>query len=168
MRNKRLSWLSVALLVLLAPLSQAAHHGDKHSDSVTATIADLSWMTGSYSVEFGPMTLEENWTSAGNGSIAALVRMSGAGKTSMIELIVIEEQGDSLELHIQQWDSGYKPRAQGAITMKLVAIGDSSVRFEAVTKGGLKRLGYTKKGDDFTISLVDAEDKAQDIGLKAR
>jgi ABC-type transport system involved in cytochrome bd biosynthesis fused ATPase/permease subunit len=125
-------------------------------------------MTGSYTVAFGPMTLEENWSSAGNGSIAALVRMSGAGKTSMIELIVIEEKGDSLELHLQQWDAGYKARAQGPIRMKLVSITDNSVGFEAVTKGGLKRLGYAKDGDTFTISLVDAQDKARDIPLKAR
>jgi len=168
MYKKLLSLLSVALLVLASPLSQAAHHGGDHGDSVKATIADLTWMTGSYEVAFGPMTLEENWTSAGNASIAALVRMSGGGKTSMIELIVIEEKGDSLELHIQQWDAGYKPRAHGATTMKLVSIGEHSVGFEAVTSGGLKRLGYSKSGDSFTISLVGPDDKAQDIPLKAR
>lgn len=126
-------------------------------------------MTGSYSVAFGPMTLEENWISAENGTISSLVRMSGQGKTSMIELIVIEEKGDTLELHIQQWDTGYKPRELGPQTMKLISIGDKQVGFEAVTPDGMKKLGYSKPGpDSFVISIVNAEGKKQDIPLKPR
>jgi hypothetical protein len=111
------------LLVAIAPLSYA---------DVKGNVSDLGWMTGSWSAALGPMTLEENWIEPVDGSIASLVRISGGGKTTMIELIVIENKGDTLELHIQQWDPGYKPRA-AAQTMKLIDLGESRVGFEATT-----------------------------------
>ncbi len=91
-----------------------------------AGVADLAWMTGSWSGAVGPGTLEENWAEPHDGSIASLVRMRGDGATSMIELIVIEEEEGSLVLRIQQWDPGFKPRTPSAQRMNLASIGDSS------------------------------------------
>ena len=63
-----------------------------------AAVADLAWMTGTWVGQFGDRILEENWTRPDAGCIAAVVRMTGNGATSMVELLVIREENDSLAL----------------------------------------------------------------------
>lgn len=123
-----------------------------------AGVADLAWMTGSWTGAVGPGHLEENWSRPLDGSIASLVRMRGDGATSMIELIVIEEEDDSLVLRIQQWDPGFKPRSPNAQRMNLVATGDRTVSFKATEPGGLAGLTYSRPSDDtFTIDVETAD-----------
>ncbi len=134
-----------------------------------ATVQDLAWMTGSWA---GPMgggqVLEENWTEPRAGSIAAVVRMLGQDATSMVELISIEEEGDSLVLHIQQWDPGFSPRPGGAQKLKLHAVGENRVAWEAVGEGGMRSLAYARPAPDtFTID-VDTADGQFHIELKAQ
>lgn len=139
------------------------------ASTLQAGVDDLAWMTGSWAGPAGPeQTLEENWTAPADGSIGALVRMRGRGATSMVELIVIEEEGNGLTLHIQQWDPGFNPRPGGAQKMVLVAMGEQTVTFEAVTEGGLLGLTYTRPREDtFTIDVTRADGTVIALELKA-
>jgi len=138
------------------------------SQASAAGVADLAWMTGSWSGSLGPGQLEENWSRPLDGSIASLVRMRGDGATSMIELIVIEEEGDSLVLRIQQWDPGFKPRTPNAQAMSLVAMGERTVSFKATEPGGLTGLTYSRPADDtFTIDVETAEGGKFQITMSA-
>lgn len=117
-----------------------------------ATIDDLGWMTGSWAGALGPNTLEENWLTPKDGAIAAMVRMSGNGTTSMYEVIVIEEKDGSLEMSIQQWGPGFTPRSEAAQKMELTEIGDKMVKFTAITEGSMSVLEYRRPTDTtFTI-----------------
>ena len=122
-----------------------------------ATIADLAWMTGHYKGSLGNGTLEENWAQPVGGSIASLVRSTADGATNMIELIVVEEEGDSLTLRLKQWDPGMKPRADGFQVMELLELGDKRVVFRNTGEDGIQRLGYSLVGDTFTISVETAQ-----------
>ncbi|MDA1077021.1 MAG: DUF6265 family protein [Proteobacteria bacterium] len=154
---------SNALLFVACLLAGSAHAGDG------TTVASLAWMSGTYSGPVGPGTLEENWIEPRDGAIASLVRMTGAGKTSMVELIVIEEEADTLVLRLQQWNPGFSPRTPGPQKMVLAEQGDQSVRFVATDEGGgMKSLGYSLVGDDFTISIENAEGQAFALPLKAQ
>lgn len=133
-----------------------------------AEIEDLSWMTGNYAAKLGANTLEENWIGAENGSIAAMVRMSGEGGTSMFEVITIEEVGESLMLRLQQYDSGYQPRTDAPLVMELAMIADNHVHFTRVSGEGMPTLGYTKSGDTFTIHVGQADGSTRDIPLQVR
>ena len=156
------------LLIVFCSLAAQPSTADHH-EAVKGSISDLAWMTGSYAGAVGPQTLEENWIQATDGSIASLVRMTGEGKTSMIELIVVEQDGESLVLHIQQWDPGYTPRPQGAQKMKLAALGDKSVTFAATGAGGMKKLSYSKPTPDaFNIDIETGEGATFQLNLKAR
>ena len=132
-----------------------------------ATVDDLAWMTGSWAGPAGEQTLEENWTRPLDGSIGSIVRMRGEGATSMIELIVIEEEDDSLVLRLQQWNPGFEPRSPGPQTMKLANLGDNSVSFKAIDAGGLAALTYTRSGKTFTIEVETAEGAKFPIVLSA-
>ena len=126
-----------------------------------ATVQDLVWMTGTWSGPLGDgQALEENWTMPRAGSLAAVVRMVGHGATSMVELIVIEEEGDSLALRIQQWDPGFSPRTPAAQKLALKAIGENRVEWEAVGEGGMRSLAYARPTPDtFTIDVETADGK---------
>ncbi len=134
-----------------------------------AKVTDLSWMTGSYEGPIGNATLEENWAAPKGGSIASLVRAtSPSGATTMIELIVVEEEAGSLMLRLQQWDPGLKPRTDAPQVMKLVESIPNKVVFENVGEGGMKRLGYSKTGNKFTISIERPNGTSRDIVLTAK
>ena len=140
---QRLFVLSALVLLVSAPaLAQGP----------SAKVTDLAWMTGSYANE----TLEENWATPKAGSIASLVRGVGDGATNMIELIVVEETGDSLTLRLKQWNPGMEPRAEGFQVMELIEIGNQKVVFKSVGGPGIQQLGYSLSGNTFTISVGTA------------
>ena len=160
MNKRNVAALTFALCLAAAP------------SALAASVADLAWMTGTWAGAVGPGELEENWTVPKAGSIQAVVRMTGGGTTSMVELIVVEEEATAegettLRLRLLQWDPGVKPRAgpQPAV-MKLVDMGDNTVAFEAESEGaGIAKLRYTRDGETFTISIVNADGAAFDLPL---
>ena len=146
---------ALALGIAFAPMASAA------------SIADLAWMTGTYAGAVGPGELEENWTVPKAGSIQSLVRMTGPGGTSMVELIVIEEEEGTLRLRLQQWDPGMKPRTEAPSVMTLAEMGDNTVAFQAEEGAMFDKLRYTRDGDSFTISIANPNGGQFDIPLKA-
>ncbi len=155
-----------SLLVVLAFLLPVAGVVTAAS-AASANISDLAWMTGDWSGPAGPGTLEEHWIEPRDGSISALVRMTGNGSTSMIELIVIEQEGDSLVLRVQQWNPGFAPRSEEPQTMSLVSSEPNRVQFEATSEGGMKSLGYSRDGENFSIHVGTAQGQEFTIPLKA-
>jgi len=133
-----------------------------------ADIGDLAWMTGNWAGALGPNQLEENWIAGEGGSIAAMVRMTGNDTTSMFEMITIEEVDGSLVLHIQQWDPGFVARTEAPQKMELSEIGENSVKFEAVSEGGMASLGYSSPDADTFIIHVGQETGVFDINLTKR
>lgn len=135
-----------------------------------ASVADLAWMSGAWTGSMGgDTTLEENWILPIGGSMASLVRMTGEGKTSMVELIVIEEEDNTLVLRIQQWDPGFNPRSKEPQKMILSEIGERMVKFTAASEGGLKTLGYSSPTPDaFNVNVLTSEGGEFQIPLKAR
>jgi hypothetical protein len=133
-----------------------------------ATVADLAWMTGTWSGAAGPNSLEENWVVPKDGSMAALVRMTGAQGVGMWEMITVEEKDGSLVLRIQQWNKGFEPRAD-AQTMELAEIGPNSVKFDAVdADAATKSLGYSRDGDKFTIHVIGANGSPVNLELQGK
>ena len=134
-----------------------------------AKITDLTWMTGTWSAPLGPNTLEENWTTATNGSIASMVRMSGPQGVSMWEVITIEEKDGSLMMNIQQWNAGFVPRSPAAQKMELVEIGDKRVKFKAVTEGAMTTLAYSRGADgSFNIEAGQPGGNVMKLALKGK
>ena len=133
---------------------------------VTARVVDLAWMAGSWTGPLGEQTLEENWTQPRGGSIASLMRFTGTGKTSMFELIIIEEEGDTLVFRVRQWYPGFTPRSAEPMTMILTEIGERRVRFEATEAGELRSLTYSRPApESFNIDVETGEGQKFQINL---
>jgi len=135
-----------------------------------ASVHALSWMTGSWAGPAGPdRTLEENWITPSGGSIGALVRITTADATPMVELIVIEELLGTLVLHIQQWDPRFTPRPAGAQSLTLAELGERRVRFQGEGDGNIRSLAYSSSDpSSFTIELEMADGQTVTLPLKAR
>lgn len=160
---KKLKLSAIASFILAMILHTSVFAGP------LATIDQLDWMTGNWAGQLGPNQLEENWIASEGGSIAAMVRMTGSGATSMFEMITIEEVDGSLMLNIQQWDPGFQSRTEGPQTMELEEITANSVKFRAVTEGGMSTLGYSHPdAETFIIHVGRPDGGVLDISLKAR
>ena len=160
---KKLSMSTFAFLCVIFSLPALLQAGPP------ATVDQLEWMTGNWAGQLGPNQLEENWIATEGASIAAMVRMTGSGATSMFEMITIEEVDGSLVLNIQQWDPGFKPRTESPQTMELQEITTNSVKFRAVTEGGMSTLGYSHPdAETFIIHVGRPDGNVLDIPLKAR
>lgn len=140
------------------------------AEGPAAKVTDLAWMTGTHSGALGGAgTIQEIWSAPDAGNISALVRGAANGANNMVELIVIEEKEGSLELHIQQWNPGYVPLPNGPATMKLVEIGENMVKFEGVSEGAFKYLGYSKPdAGSFVISITTPTGQSFDLPLKTQ
>ncbi|MES2604287.1 MAG: DUF6265 family protein [Pseudomonadota bacterium] len=133
-----------------------------------AKIDDLAWMTGTWSAALGPNTLEENWIAPSNGSIASMVRMSGAAGVGMWEVITIEEKDGSLMMNVEQWSKGFAPRTP-VQQLELAEIDGQRVKFTAVTEGSMKTLQYSRSADNvFTIEMVVPAGNTVKLDLKAK
>lgn len=130
--------LAAAVMLCLFAVAAAA--------APKATVDDLAWMQGAWAGDLGPNRLEERWNEPRGGTLASLVRMTGEGGTSMVELIVIEEEAGSLILRLQQWDPGFKPRTDGPQVFALESIGKKTVTWKALGSGGLQSLTYSRHG----------------------
>jgi Domain of unknown function (DUF6265) len=121
-------------------------------------VADLAWMSGHYEGVVGKdgAVVEENWLQPKAGSIGSLVRNTKSGTTAIMEIIVVEEENNSLVLHLQQWKPGYKPVYETPLLMRLSELGKNRVMFEAVGEGAFKKLGYRREGSKFIITVVTA------------
>lgn len=134
-----------------------------------ASIEQLDWMTGNWAGMLGPNQLEENWIATEGSSIAAMVRMTGNDATSMFEMITIEEMDGTLVLHIQQFNPGFEPRTEAPQEMILEEITANSVKFRAVSEGGMASLGYSHPdAETFIIHVGQPNGNVLDIPLKAR
>lgn len=151
-----------SLVVLLCSLSAAAFAAPK------ATVEDLAWMQGAWAGDLGLNRLEERWNAPRGGTLASLVRMTGEGGTSMVELIVIEEEAGSLVLRLQQWDPGFKPRTEGPQVFALESIGKKTVTWKALGSTGLQSLTYSRHGKrKFHVNGTTADGSAFTAKLRA-
>lgn len=132
----------------------------------SASIDQLSWMTGTWQTALGPNTLEESWGAPAGGSIAAMVRMYGE-TTSMFEVFTIEEKDGTLAMTVQQWDTGFEPRQPEAQQLILSEISDQRVMFEAVTEGPMTSIGWSRNGDTLSLLLGSPAGDIREVPLQS-
>ena len=131
-----------------------------------AKATNLSWLTGSWDGQLGLTIFEENWSLPRSGTIASFVRQTGPDGVGMIEIVYIEEAEGTLNLYIQQWDAGFKPRTPTAQKMTMSEMTENSVAFIAVDDGGLAVLKYSRPTENtFQIDVITKAGQEFEIKL---
>ncbi len=135
-----------------------------------ATIEQLRFLTGNWIGKFGPSDIEENWLAPEGGSIVAMVRVRPNNEsTGFYEIVMIEEAGDSLVLHVNQFGTGFVSRREHPQEMELELITENSVKFRAIANDGFVSISYTRLDEEnFQIEIVRGDGSLIDIPMKAR
>ena len=80
----------VGLGSMLALRSSAAQSGDEPK------LADLAWMAGHWSVELGPVRIEEVWLAPAGGFLLGMNRTAAKSGPGQFEYLRIEQRKDGL------------------------------------------------------------------------
>lgn len=144
---------TVSALVFGLSILCSATSGFAAEDGPAAKVADLAWMSGQYEGVGGNdgSIAEVYWTQPKGGSIAEFIRITKGDVTTIVEMLVIHEQGGSLVLHQQRCNPCSKVQSE-PLQMKLIEIGKDKVVFEAVGKSALKTVGYRREGDKIIVT----------------
>ena len=121
-----------------------------------AGVEDLAWMKGRWAGNLGPATLEETWNEPRAGTMVAVVRMSSPEGVGFVELIVINEENDTLVLRLQQFSATFEPLMPEPHRMVMSGQTESSITF-AAESGPLTKLGYSSDGTTFALSGENAQ-----------
>ena len=159
--------LGCLLLALLSTHQvNAAATSTTSQIALVGRVADLGWLSGTWRGPIGERVLEEQWSAANAGSIAALVRSADAQTTNLLELVSISDSAAGLQLRIQQWSATMEPRTPEPQLMQVVRLEPRSVAFAAVSPGGMNRLSYSSPtADQLIVSVELANGNTFDIPL---
>ena len=135
------------------------------------SIDRLDWLTGRWQGPFGEAVLEEAWLPPKANTLGAVVRLTQNGKTEFVEIIKIEELGDTLELRLRLFDSELKPRVVEPRVHHAVAQDEHSITFHGVSPKAHRMLQYeltetgqfvirleTSDGQNLTIQLTRSDE----------
>lgn len=94
---------AAAALVLAGTLTAAAQ---TPSTPLKADIDRLSWVAGAWTGTLGERTIEQHWSAPLGGTIVAMYRSILNNKTTLYELLAMEQDGDGVSLRIKHFAPG--------------------------------------------------------------
>ncbi|HEV3484105.1 MAG TPA: DUF6265 family protein, partial [Vicinamibacterales bacterium] len=71
-----------------------------------ATVDQLAWVAGAWTGTLGDRTVEQHWSAPLAGSIVAMYRSIRGGKTTLYELLAMENEGEGVVLRIKHFAPG--------------------------------------------------------------
>jgi hypothetical protein len=143
----------IALAVILGGLEDA--RAQRGTPAVSATVAQLTWLAGTWSGGNGPVRFEERWTPAAGGAMLAVSRTLKGDRMVAFEFLRIVERDGTL-VYIAQ--PGGQPPTEFALTV----ISADSATFENPTHDFPKMIRYSKRSDGSLEARVsDAGQKAE-------
>ena len=129
----------------------------------TLTLADLSWIAGSWeTVPGGKRQIEEHWTGAAGATMMGMSRSVAGEKTVEFEFLRIEQRADGIY---------YVAHPQGrcpATDFKLTRASASESVFENPQHDFPKRIIYRKRADDSLTASIDGGEGTKTISFAYR
>jgi hypothetical protein len=128
----------VALAVILGPLEDARSQGGK--PAMRGTIAQLTWLAGTWSGGDSRVSVEERWTPPAGGAMLAVSRTLTGDRMVAFEFLRIVERNGTL-IYIAQ------PNGRPPTEFTMTASSADSVTFENPTHDFPKMIRYGKRAD---------------------
>ena len=129
---------NVVVAVVLLTLSAGARA--QPAQPVRASIAQLTWLAGSWVGGGGPVSIEERWTPAAGGAMLAVSRTIKGDRMVAFEFLRIVERDGTL-IYVAQ------PDGRPPTEFRLSAITAASAIFENKAHDFPKLIAYTRKPD---------------------
>jgi hypothetical protein len=111
------------------------------------TLADLSWMAGSWSGTARGIEMEEHWTAPKGNSMIGMHRDVAKGRTALFEFLRIEQQGD--QIVYLSMPNGRSP----ATPFPVKEVSGTRVVFANPTHDFPQRIIYWKDGNDLRARI---------------
>lgn len=84
-----------------------------------ATLEDFAWLAGSWMQETERATTEEHWTDVRGGTMLGMFRLTVAGTARMHELILLEQEGDSVVMRLRHFGASMRAWEEEPIVFRL-------------------------------------------------
>lgn len=88
-----------------ATAPQAAPQGQAVTPA-KARLEQLAWIAGAWTGKLGERTIEQHWSAPAAGTIVAMYRSILGDRTTLYELLAMEQQGDTVALRIKHFAPG--------------------------------------------------------------
>jgi hypothetical protein len=129
----------------------------------TATLADLSWLTGDWqTAPGGRAQIEEHWTSAAGGTMIGMGRTIAGDKTFEFEYLRIEQRAGGI--YYVAHPKGSCPGTD----FKLTRSSATEAIFENPQHDFPKRIIYRKTGDDALTASIDGGEGSKAMSFAYR
>lgn len=140
MRIDRLGIAGIAMIVLLAPSVPAQQKPAAAPKPARGTIADVSWISGTWVSAGGPVTSEERWTPPAGGAMLGVARTVKDNRMVAFEFLRIVERSAGL-VYIAQ------PNGVPPTEFTLTALDADSATFENPSHDYPKMIRYARRPD---------------------
>lgn len=156
---KKIVKKTVSLIMLTALLSLTAVAQEKETEhtlkltpgfqSPPATLADMSWMTGSWTGNALGGVTEEVWTAPSGGTMLGMFRLTKNSKPVFYELVTLTEEGGSLIMRLKHFNpnmTGWEEKDK-VVEFRFLGKKDGLIHFEG--------MAFKPEGKDaFTVYLA--------------
>ena len=145
MRNGRLLLLGVAAGLAAVAFSHVAgaqslrtentYRLDDPDNRPAATLADVSWLVGSWTGEAFGDTFEEVWNPPSAGSMVGMFKLMKGERVAFYELMLLVEDEGSLSLKVKHFHEDFTAweEKEDYITFRLVKVDDNAVHFSGLS-----------------------------------
>jgi hypothetical protein len=121
-------------------------------------VAGLSWITGCWAGEEGPMRVEEQWTKPASGQMMGVSRTIRAGKIVMHEFLLIDTDAEGI-FYLPRLSNGATP-----VKFRLTTQSASEVIFENQAHDFPQRIIY-RKTDGGLFARIDGKQNGKERGV---
>ncbi len=127
----------------------------------SATIAQASWLAGSWKGQGFDGTVEEIWTAPAAGVMVGAFRMLKDEKNVFFEFVNLSETDGSLIMHVKHFSedlTGWEEKDE-TVAFPLVQISDNELNFEGLT--------YRKTGPNsmMVYVVISKDEKSVEVAL---
>ena len=129
-----------------------------------ADVAGLSWMTGCWAAEQGPIVIEEQWNKPAGGQMMGVARTIRSGKVVQHEFLLIDTDAEGV-FYLPRLSNGAEP-----VKFRLTTQSASEAIFENPAHDFPQRILY-RKTDGGLFARIDGKqngkDRAVDFPMKS-
>lgn len=99
------------------------------------TLADVSWLTGTWTGEAFGKTFEEVWNPPSAGSMVGMFKLLDGDEVAFYELVLLVEEEGSLSLKVKHFNADFTAWEEKAdyVDFRLVKVEDDAVHFSGVS-----------------------------------
>lgn len=176
MNLQRATGIAIGAALLACPVYIDAQ---EPAPAVKASIDQLAWLEGAWTAKMGERTTEQHWSAPQGGTIMSMFRSVQNGRTTLYELVVMEQTGEQVVLRIKHFAPGpglvSREAKDESADHTLVKLADRMAVFEGGTPASPVRISFNSPDAnslDITVARqrdgkpVATEFKYKRIGTK--